>query len=299
MNKSPIALAGDVAMACLQHGTGQVLARFPSSVYLLADNGAMACLLPAGSEPGPLHALLAGQWPDSLLLPEPGMRWWQRPEGIIVGRLICDLTGVTRWQVPVPSTRPPRGAAFHASAPPETFLAVLLGDVQRLGHADWRQPALAVVTRLMHWIEGHERLPSLERLVGLGPGLTPAADDFLGALTLTLAVRGENRLAGALVEALTPLLDRTHPVSAAHLSCALQGHACEALHLVVNTVAAGRMPDAAALERLTRLGGQSGWDMLAGVLVGARLLGEPPAEAPIDAADPVPGQSSANGDPDG
>ena len=71
-----------------------------------------------------------------------------------------------------------------------------------------------------------------------------------------------------------PLLDRTHPISAAHLRCALNGEACAALHAVIHPIASGHMPSAAAFERLTALGAQSGWDMLAGVLVGARLLSE-------------------------
>jgi hypothetical protein len=289
-----IVTVGRTAWQCLSIGHGRVLAQFQSSLYLQAsDNGPVACLLPLGSEPGPLHAELSGPFPHPVLLPEPGLPW--RVDGPILraGRMSLDLRNPKPWTAPDTQSGVPleNDVPWAADAPPDTLLAVLLGDVQRLGHADWRQPALHGVLRLSRWLKAEGRLPSLAPMIGLGPGLTPSADDVLGALLITLHARGETDYHLALANAVRPLLGATHPISAAHLEAAIDGEGCEALHLAVGSLVSGQPPTARVFERLTALGAQSGWDMLAGILVGTRAVGHVPAGQQMSLADgPLPQQ---------
>lgn len=116
-----------------------------------------------------------------------------------------------------------------------------------------------------------------ERLLGLGPGLTPAGDDliggaFFGLLTLRASTGPRQRPpcwlhAAAHIRARAG--ERTHRISAVLLGDLLDGDGYAPLHDLAVALArddAGHALHAAA--RLTRIGHSSGWDMLTG-LVGA------------------------------
>jgi hypothetical protein len=114
-------------------------------------------------------------------------------------------------------------------------------------------------------------------LVGLGPGLTPAGDDFTGGAFFaraTLAGAGAidaiawRAAARAVRSAATRL---THPIGAALLGDLLDGDGWAPLHDLARALA--HEDDATALDaarRLTQLGHSSGWDLLAGFIAGAR-----------------------------
>jgi len=110
-------------------------------------------------------------------------------------------------------------------------------------------------------------------LAGLGPGLTPAGDDFLGGVLVALALAHDHQpdallaeIAGLVVETAAP---RTHEISAAYLRAAYAGEVSEAWQPLIRTVAAG---DAAGIAPLVRAvmdhGATSGADTLAGFLAG-------------------------------
>lgn len=108
-------------------------------------------------------------------------------------------------------------------------------------------------------------------LIGLGPGLTPAGDDYVGgaffALTLG-ADAGEWQRAAAAVVARAR--SHSHPVSAALLADLCGGAGWAPLHDLAGALATGA-PRATAVDaarRLVRIGHSSGWDILAG-FVGA------------------------------
>ena len=115
---------------------------------------------------------------------------------------------------------------------------------------------------------------SAEELIGLGPGLTPAGDDFVGGAFFARATlapattaaagwtRGASRLRALAVT-------RTHPVSAVLLSDLLAGEGYEPLHDLAVALAAGADTTAlTAARRLVSIGHSSGWDLLAGFLAG-------------------------------
>ena len=136
-----------------------------------------------------------------------------------------------------------------------------------------RKPAAA----FLRWIEGKGE-PD-ESLIGLGPGLTPAGDDFVGGAMIALRVCGTTAGDAALADrvaawALPLAKERSSRISRAHLECAAEGEGHEALHDLLCT------GDATHLERLAGIGHTSGLDAAAGALLSLGLVGEARRDAP-------------------
>ena len=130
------------------------------------------------------------------------------------------------------------------------------------------------------------------KLVGLGPGLTPSGDDFLGGLMVALVItlrgekglggdyprwRGESAAGGALGNLsrsiTTHSTAKTNKISAAMLEQAVEGNGNAAQHRLLGCLLETRTTTnlvGAALD-LTRLGHTTGWDSLAGILLGVHL----------------------------
>jgi hypothetical protein len=110
-------------------------------------------------------------------------------------------------------------------------------------------------------------------LLGLGGGLTPSGDDLVGgALFGRLLVADDARPWRALGDRLAAEATRaSHAISAALLADLAAGASFAPLHELADALAAGDDGAArAAAGALAGLGHSSGWDMLVGVLIGAR-----------------------------
>jgi len=110
-------------------------------------------------------------------------------------------------------------------------------------------------------------------LLGLGLGLTPSGDDFVGACLFARRLRGDFLSSPAWQEAATNLT-RAAAVRSNSISAALFGDlACGAAYAPLHELAAAlRGSDAALLaaaRALTAIGHSSGWDMLTGFMLGA------------------------------
>ena len=115
-------------------------------------------------------------------------------------------------------------------------------------------------------------------LLGLGPGLTPAGDDFVGGVFFARRLLAQVeaaptepwRKAADRIRARAG--DRTHRISATLLGDLLDGAGYAPLHDLATALATARPPHVAldAARRLVRIGHSSGWDMLAG-FIGACL----------------------------
>jgi hypothetical protein len=119
----------------------------------------------------------------------------------------------------------------------------------------------------LDWLAG--RGEPDDTLIGLGPGLTPAGDDFVGGAMIALRAFGETAGRAALAERVAawalPLAQaRTSRISRAHLECAAAGEGHEALHDFLDGFGEE------ALARLARLGHSSGLDAAAGALLALR-----------------------------
>ena len=119
-----------------------------------------------------------------------------------------------------------------------------------------------------------------EALIGLGPGLTPSGDDFVGGL-LFAAYHLKEAFPGDLywdMDAIGGLIARsrsmTNPISHALLGDFALGQGYEAMHDLMDGILTGDADfDAAShVLRVTSIGNSSGWDMLTGLLAGMLLV---------------------------
>jgi len=118
------------------------------------------------------------------------------------------------------------------------------------------------------------------RLAGLGPGLTPAGDDFLVGLLAALYAGGPllTRKPWAVLQAqceqiATVAASRTTTLSATWLTCAGQGAFGETWHDLINRINQQKKTlIAQALTRILATGASSGADALSGFLWGMQLM---------------------------
>ncbi|MDL4771084.1 MULTISPECIES: DUF2877 domain-containing protein [Thermomonosporaceae] len=117
-----------------------------------------------------------------------------------------------------------------------------------------------------------------ERIVGLGPGLTPSGDDILSGMLVSLRLLGGAVRPGGTAVWLADWLGaavtadagtRTTALSATLLHCAAAGGAGAEVAAVLRGVAGHEAP-AAAVRRLLSVGHTSGADLAWGVLAGSR-----------------------------
>ncbi len=181
------------------------------------------------------------------------------------------------------------------------FAAVRWGDVATLGAGEvvvgdlrflvrrWWRPTLAQslppgpqLAARADALEGLLPLPPADlpadrqdwrpaALVGLGPGLTPAGDDVLAAMLLTLsAVPGSTGAVDALARETAPLLAGTTALSATLLRHATAGRGIPEVTSLVDALA-GCGDLACSTARLLAVGHSSGAALAHGVLAAARL----------------------------
>lgn len=256
---------GRFARAALASGPGEVCALFRRSLYLRFAGERYACLGDASLGRGPLNARVSD--PRTL-------------GGLEIGeRVTVSLAGSRSWRLP-PMEFPVGGVS-----PAENIKALMRAVKRRpardgLGGAisgaaspllDHALPALAA---LDVWL-GTPRaaVPTRARsLIGLGPGLTPSGDDYLGGVMVGLRASGRRAAATALWRWLERQTgERTSAISRAHLRAAAQGEVHEALHACVVALFAATAPRwSPLLSRLDAVGHSSGRDGLAGVVAVAR-----------------------------
>ncbi len=203
--------------------------------------------------------------------------------------------GALVWAGAVAQTDHPRNAHRPWQPPALRFDAVALraGAHTCLGLID-ALPAKG----LLPWLRGHQLpfplhwaaarfdavrgalqardLPALEaaalRVLGLGPGLTPSGDDFIGGVFFALTHAPPNdwcdHLPGVRQRLLEAARTATNEISAHLLADLFNGASYRVLH---ELLAALQGNEPAAIEHHTRavlgLGASSGADMLAGLLL--------------------------------
>lgn len=300
-----LSLLGRDAAACLDalaEDGGTVLAVFRRSAYL--DHGeALVCIGPATLGAGPLNALAgAGErmpdWRAAGLAPGDPVA----PSGgfIRIGGLASLAFRDARLHAP------PRGPCFRGRESLAAALALLGETLDGFALDEGLAPFVHPVSRasppgdalirrarpaisaLESWIAAGAAHPppadAVERLVGLGPGLTPSGDDFLGGVAIALAMSGEAGAAAALAAPMLAVARRaTNRISAAHLDAAARGLGADALHRAIDALARLRNDALVrALGDLDAIGHSSGWDALAGAV--AALAGLERRAAPQPAS---------------
>ena len=249
-------IAGRFAKAALAVGEGEVCALFHRSFYLRLPGERYACVGDRSLGCGPLNALVEGFQPAS-----------------IGTRLQISLDSVRDWLPPPPLEHATANLdslrqAARGRVPAEGLGCLVVDTHNALsGHA---QPALEAIDR---WLVGNAIASEADMLIGLGPGLTPSGDDFLGGVMIALHQVQRKTQAQGLWRWLQPRLPRTSAISGAHLEAAAAGEGHEALHRCLETLFNRGSRWDAALDELDNVGHCSGWDALAGAVAVTKTLG--------------------------
>lgn len=294
-----ISTLGATAHAALaaESGLVTVLAPLSRSLYVRAGDE----IVWLGAMDATLHA-------RAMLTPLPPEAWNATRPGDAV-RL--DARSATRWQ---PARWDPGRASRQALV---AGAQALLDARAALGRADGLGALLAGRFPGFPLHDAHPRASALAQacqaddpeaaiepaiaLLGLGPGLTPSGDDFVGGAFFARAILGEldgHHAPGwprAALRVLTAAGARTHPISGALLSDMLRGVGHAPLHTLMAVLATGAPLEAAtaAARRVTRIGHSSGWDMLTGVLAG--ILGSTALRGPLGSTASSRSRSSLHG----
>ncbi|MDQ5849631.1 MAG: DUF2877 domain-containing protein [Pseudomonadota bacterium] len=247
-------VVGRFAQEALALGEGKVCALFRRSFYLRLPGERYACIGDASLGRGPLNALVIDFHEiaigEKVSVSTANSTLWQPPPAL--NALSTDLEGLR--------------SAAAGRIPLEGLGGLIVGAHNPLCvHA---QPALEAIDR---WLVGNALSNEIEQLVGLGPGLTPSGDDYLGGVLIALHHLARRPQAQTLWRWLEPrLAQRTSAISAAHLAAAAAGQGHEALHGCLAVLFQKNNQWSPALDSLSRVGHCSGWDALAGAAAVAR-----------------------------
>ncbi|HUQ26091.1 MAG TPA: DUF2877 domain-containing protein [Burkholderiales bacterium] len=237
-------LSAKVAGQFAARGEGEVCAVFKRSFYLRFADNAYACVGDESIGRGPLNAIVEGFAPPSLgdKVALSADSVWQ--PGSLIMSAFPDFYSLRE--------------AARGRAPIDGFGCLVARTHNALSaHA---QPALDAVD---DWIAGNALDARAEQLIGLGPGLTPAGDDYLGGVMVALHLLDRSAQAASLWRWIEPrMAQRSNPISAAHLAAAAAGEAHEALHDCLSSLFQREADWDALLERLQG----SAWNTLAGAL---------------------------------
>jgi hypothetical protein len=261
---------------------GQITAVFERACILSPAEGEPFSLVLPEIGDGPLNVVVPGA-PGCFARLRPGTACYLSDRRLRAGDLGVDLAAARVWE-----PRPPwhrlrahlsqvvsqlealRAGALQA-APAGSLLSLLPGEPQAgdaFTESVWVSARQAAFALRAAWSGDQASLRTAAvQLAGLGPGLTPAGDDFLAGAMLWawLAHPTPQEFCQALVSAAAP---RTTALSAAFLRAAGHGECSAAWHALFEQLAAPEAGPAGsqAVARVLSYGHTSGADALAGFL---------------------------------
>jgi hypothetical protein len=231
------------------------VAAFPRALYLRLSTGELIALLSRDAVRMPFGLALAS---SAAQLPLNGLRG-----PVLAG---ADEVRIGRWTVRV--SRLVSVAAPVGLTPDRTALERASVRLNRVGPGAGDLAELGVIPDL----PGSDRLDAAlaHRMLGAGPGLTPAGDDFLAGLLVgswSFGLAADTLRATVAAQA----RNRTTDLSAALLGSACRGESIPELTRMVLSVS-GRCAEVdSALDGLVAIGHTSGRALAAGVLAAATI----------------------------
>jgi hypothetical protein len=192
------------------------------------------------------------------------------------GDVGVDLSTANRWHVDLARTHidwsnsrvvdafTAACAALHSWARPTADSAAAL-YTRRLARV------LSCLESAIACLRVDAALEQLQRLLGVGPGLTPSGDDFIVGCLAGLAIGtrsapARSRFLADLTRTLERELGATTPISRQHLSDACQLEFAEPLAALAIAIAAGACDVQTKVSAALRIGAYSGADGVRGLL---------------------------------
>jgi hypothetical protein len=293
--QSHLTQTGAIARACLAPGQrGKVLAAFSQAIYLLTEAGELFWLT---TEDSALHQRCA-QIAAPLTEISAGSSFHVKNRRLTIeSGLSCDVGQAALWS---PPRFDPNRVVAIAQLPPRLHtvfsrldfwqakgFGAFIPHILSLAQNESSDPAPAFTDPVLRFaypfVLGmaracRDRQPArvsqnADALIGLGAGLTPSGDDFLGGLLFALKILQAAYPDADFIQHSIPFETyhaRTHLISFTLLQDLASGQAIAPLHYVVNGLLTGDSFESIDpfLSQLTRIGHSTGWDMLTGLLTG-------------------------------
>lgn len=286
----PVELSGCIASQILDNAkTGRVAAVFNSSFYIESDAGYI-CIGNENFEPSALN--LVTRAPAGTNWSASGLRLNEvvtvRANTIAVANRFSFLMANASTWSPVPvsswnivdlerSINTVRcAAASHVGSDGLGCLLIpgFKPDDKHLVCTAAQKPIASLQKWLITAIKCPSRmimldLKSVRQLIGLGPGLTPSGDDFIGGMMIALHAIGESNICRHLWQQIQWCTkDATNPISYAHIKAASKGKGCQSIHRALSAIMTG-CPSTVrnSLADIDRIGHTSGWDILTGMVI--------------------------------
>ncbi len=282
-------LAIDIGSAVQLQAEMRVHSVFGRACNMVAGNELMALVdVALGPQPfGIGLALPPGFRFDAFLQPTAQARL--RGTRLTVGPLQVDLQNAKPWTAPQLAMVNLHDSTVQAAL--ETARAALLAKAPAASRSAWlgskngeHMPAWARAARSARQMllsalmrgEMKQAVTAHNLLVGLGPGLTPAGDDFLVGLFLALAASSPPALFFAELDQRFPTTEyarQTTAISAAYLTHARRALFAEPLSALAAAIAQGASVEEIrpVYERALAVGHSSGADGVAGLVCGLML----------------------------
>jgi hypothetical protein len=272
---------GPIAVRTLERASvGRIVAVFERSAYLDFE-GDVVCIGTPDLGSGPLNAQVESTQAFDAIRRSRHVDVSSDGGLLHVGVTSFRFASAHRWRPtavawPVDAKRLARGVAHvrewaRRRAPGDglSSLVARTSAADALARAG-RDAVRALEARLGDDGDDDVSLSPLAALIGLGPGLTPSGDDFLGGAIVALHSYGHAQRAQRLAAKLR-FEGATHPISVAHWRAACEGLGSDALHACLRDMAEGRAARS-SLDRIATIGHTSGWDALAGATTVAGAL---------------------------
>jgi Protein of unknown function (DUF2877) len=262
---------------------GHVIAVFQRACILALQDGQMIALL-TRSLGNVAHGIRLNCNPRLDRIIQIGLSTRVTRHEMVIGRVTVLLSGARVWSA---NLRP--GMARERKTLTAALLArqllrernascsELLATVLRLPRpasalTGWIAVTLPQLSRATLRLDHQAALVSLSKLIGLGPGLTPAGDDFiigwLAGVVLMAGTPADLEFLNAVSSGLTSLGSGTTPISRQHLRDAAEREFSESLSDVCFALASGASERelAESLSRQLSVGATSGADAAAGLM---------------------------------
>ena len=297
--KRSIIQTGTLAHTCLAPGQrGKVLAAFSKAIYLLTDDGELFWIATGDASLHQRCAQISAQLPGFSVGSPFHVEDWRLT---IDPDFSCDVGQASLWNAPRLDQNHVLGIA-QLPAHSDAFFSQLdlsqakgfggfIPHILSLAHKESISLGPAFTDPILLFAHPHvldmaraclSRQPvriseSADALIGLGAGLTPSGDDFLGGLLFATTVLQAAYPDSNFIQHSIPLEtyhSRTHLISFTLLQDLANGQAIAPLHHLINGLLSGEALESIYpfVSQLTQIGHSTGWDMLTGLLTGMIVM---------------------------
>jgi len=294
-SQASIKQMGSLARVCLSPGQfGKVLAAFSKAVYLLTDANELFWIT---TEAGPIHQRCISIAAPLLEL-QVGMPFCVEEQRLIIdAAVVLDTEDASLWSSPptikthylkitelTDSIQSLFSSLDYSQAKGfGNFIPHILSLIQNSSSSpsfETRDPMLLFAKPFVMAMSQaclnqntFQISQNADALIGLGSGLTPSGDDFLGGMLFAMKVLQAaypNLNSFNNIIPIESYRSRTHLISFTLLKDLANGHAIAPLHQIINGLLGGKSLESIypSFLQLIQVGHSTGWDLLAGLLAG-------------------------------